>query len=181
MCACAVCWCSQKPEDNVSLELELCVSHLAQVLGTEPRCSIKAVYTWPLTHISNSFILVLFLRFILCMYMHCRSLRHTRRGHRIPLQMIVSHHEVAGNWTQDLWKMEDQPVLLTTEPSLQPPLSCFKIIIYPCIALDVYQYHPPFYFLTVIFHMQISYTSFFFNCSLLVMSAGNLLCRLGWT
>ena len=25
--------------------------------------------------------------------------RHTRRGHWIPLQMVVSHHEVAGNWT----------------------------------------------------------------------------------
>jgi hypothetical protein len=23
--------------------------------------------------------------------------RHTRRGHRIPLQMVVSHHVVAGN------------------------------------------------------------------------------------
>jgi hypothetical protein len=29
--------------------------------------------------------------------------RHTRRGHQIPLQMVVSHHVVAGNWTQDLW------------------------------------------------------------------------------
>jgi hypothetical protein len=38
--------------------------------------------------------------------------RHTRRGHQIPLQMVVSHHVVAGNWTQDL---------LTSEPSLQPP------------------------------------------------------------
>jgi hypothetical protein len=30
--------------------------------------------------------------------------RHTRRGHQIPLQMVVSHHVVAGNWTQNLWK-----------------------------------------------------------------------------
>jgi hypothetical protein len=30
--------------------------------------------------------------------------RHTRRGHWIPLQMVVSHHVVAGNCTQDLWK-----------------------------------------------------------------------------
>jgi len=44
--------------------------------------------------------------------------RHTRRGHQIPLQMVVSHHVVAGNWTQDLWK--GSRVLLTTEPSLQP-------------------------------------------------------------
>jgi hypothetical protein len=30
--------------------------------------------------------------------------RHTRRGHQIPLQMVVSHHVVPGNCTQDLWK-----------------------------------------------------------------------------
>jgi hypothetical protein len=30
--------------------------------------------------------------------------RHTRRGHQISLQMVVSHHAVAGNQTQDLWK-----------------------------------------------------------------------------
>jgi hypothetical protein len=30
--------------------------------------------------------------------------RHSRRGNRIPLQMVVSHPVVAGNWTQDLWK-----------------------------------------------------------------------------
>ena len=30
--------------------------------------------------------------------------RHTRGGHRIPLQMVVSHHVVTGNWTWDLWK-----------------------------------------------------------------------------
>jgi hypothetical protein len=28
--------------------------------------------------------------------------RHTRRGHQIPLRMVVNHHVVAGNWTQDL-------------------------------------------------------------------------------
>jgi hypothetical protein len=30
--------------------------------------------------------------------------RDTRRRHQIPLQMAVSYHMVAGNWTQDLWK-----------------------------------------------------------------------------
>jgi hypothetical protein len=29
---------------------------------------------------------------------------HTRRGHLIPIQMVVSHHVVAGNLTQDPWK-----------------------------------------------------------------------------
>jgi hypothetical protein len=30
--------------------------------------------------------------------------RHPRKGHQILLQMVVSHHMVAGNSTQDLWK-----------------------------------------------------------------------------
>jgi hypothetical protein len=38
-------------------------------------------------------------------------IRHTRRGHQTPLQMVVSHHVVAGNQTQEF---------LTAEPSLQP-------------------------------------------------------------
>jgi hypothetical protein len=29
--------------------------------------------------------------------------RHTGRGHQIPLQVVVSHHVVAENGTQDLW------------------------------------------------------------------------------
>jgi hypothetical protein len=46
--------------------------------------------------------------------------RHTRRGYQIPLQMVVSHHVVAG-------PLEEQSVFLTTKPSLQLPwvfLSC---------------------------------------------------------
>ena len=39
--------------------------------------------------------------------------RHPRRGHQISLWIVVSHHVVAGIWTQ-------QSVLLTPEPSLQP-------------------------------------------------------------
>jgi hypothetical protein len=31
-------------------------------------------------------------------------LTHTRWGDQIPLQTVVSHHMVAGIWTQDLWK-----------------------------------------------------------------------------
>jgi hypothetical protein len=52
---------------------------------------------------------------IICKYT-VAVFRHTRRGHRIQLQMVVSHHVVAGNWSQDL--SEEQSVLLTTEPSL---------------------------------------------------------------
>jgi hypothetical protein len=36
--------------------------------------------------------------FILCIYEYTVAVfRHTRRGHQIPLQMVVSHHVVAGN------------------------------------------------------------------------------------
>jgi hypothetical protein len=41
--------------------------------------------------------------FYVCEYI-VTIFRHTRRGHQISLQMVVSHHVVAGNWTQDLWK-----------------------------------------------------------------------------
>jgi hypothetical protein len=37
-------------------------------------------------------------------YTNIALFRHTRRGHQTPLQMVVSHHVVAGNLTQDLWK-----------------------------------------------------------------------------
>jgi len=46
-------------------------------------------------------------------------LRHTRGGHRIPLQMIVSHH-VAQCWELNSGPLEEQSVLLTAESSLQP-------------------------------------------------------------
>jgi hypothetical protein len=41
--------------------------------------------------------------FSLCMWVHCSCLHTSQRRHQIPLQMIVSHHVVSGNWTQDLW------------------------------------------------------------------------------
>jgi hypothetical protein len=40
--------------------------------------------------------------YILCMWVHCSYLQTPEEG--ILLQMVVSHHVVAGNWTQDLWK-----------------------------------------------------------------------------
>jgi hypothetical protein len=49
--------------------------------------------------------------------------RHTRRGHQISLQMVVSHHVVAGNLTQNSERtLEEQSVLLTRVISPpQPP------------------------------------------------------------
>jgi hypothetical protein len=40
------------------------------------------------------------------------AFRHTRKGHQIPLQMVVS-------WELNTGPLEEQSVLLTTEPSLQ--------------------------------------------------------------
>jgi hypothetical protein len=53
--------------------------------------------------------------------------RHTRRGHQISLQMVVSHHVVAGILNSG--PSEEQSVLLTTEPSLQPPSPLFLIAV----------------------------------------------------
>jgi hypothetical protein len=52
-----------------------------------------------LSHFSF-FLSFLSLRFIYLFYVYEYTVavfRHTRRGHRIPLQMVVSHHVVAGN------------------------------------------------------------------------------------
>jgi hypothetical protein len=41
--------------------------------------------------------------FIICKYT-VAVFRHSRRGYQILLRMVVSHHVVAGIWTQDLRK-----------------------------------------------------------------------------
>jgi hypothetical protein len=75
--------------------------------------------------------------FITCKYT-VAVFRHTRRGRQISLQVVVSHHVVAGIWTLDLRK--SSRVLLPTEPSHQPPQPCIfsvysmkvKMIFYCC-------------------------------------------------
>jgi hypothetical protein len=46
--------------------------------------------------------------------------RHTRRGHQISLQMVVSHDARCGCWELNSEPLKKQSVLLTAEPSLQP-------------------------------------------------------------
>jgi hypothetical protein len=71
--------------------------------------------------------------FIICKYT-VAVFRHSRRGHQILLQMVVSHHVVAGIWTPDLRK--SSRVLLPTEPSHQPPSSVFWVkIICLCVCM----------------------------------------------
>ena len=86
-------------------------------------------YMLELAHHSFIYLLNLFfLRFVCFMVKYTVTVfRHTRRrGHRILLQVFVSHHVVAGIWTQDLRK-SSQWVLLTAEPSLQPHHACFLL------------------------------------------------------
>jgi hypothetical protein len=62
------------------------------------------------------------LRFIFLLYVYeytVAPFRHTRRGHRIPIEMVVSHHVV----------------LLTSELSFQPKVSSLK-------ALHYFSCHP---------------------------------------
>jgi hypothetical protein len=56
---------------------------------------IQAKSSWLMTAFSNLFFFKFFLKFILCMWVHCSYLR-------ISLQMVWSHHVVAGNWTRVL-------------------------------------------------------------------------------
>jgi hypothetical protein len=46
------------------------------------------------------------------------AFRHTRSGHPILLQLVVSHHVVAGNWTQKVWKSSPCSWLLSHLSSL---------------------------------------------------------------
>jgi hypothetical protein len=45
--------------------------------------------------------------------------RHPRKGHQVSLQVVVSHHVVTGDLNSG--PSEGQSVLLTAEPSHQPP------------------------------------------------------------
>jgi hypothetical protein len=87
--------------------------------------------------------------FILCMMCTVAIFRHTRRGHLIPLQMVVSHYVVAGIWTLDLWKnhqwsyqlhhlssqLLNKAVLLATfslSPAFYDPWA-FPLSFWPCL------------------------------------------------
>lgn len=53
--------------------------------------------------------------------------RHTKGGRQISLQMVVSHHVVAGIWTPDLQKSSQ--VLLPTESSHQPAWAILSLFL----------------------------------------------------
>jgi hypothetical protein len=63
----------------------------------EPPNTVCNIYICANIYIYNIYILIIYL-FI----MYTASCLPARRGHLISLQMVVSHHVVAQNWTQDL-------------------------------------------------------------------------------
>jgi hypothetical protein len=79
--------------------------------------------------------------FIICKYT-VAVFRHSRRGRQILLQMVVSHHVVAGIWTPDLRK--SSRVLLPTEPSHQPLLFFNLDYFYYIFSLFTFQMLSPF-------------------------------------
>jgi hypothetical protein len=82
------------------------------------------VSPWKICHITvGSFFFFFFKIYLLYVKYTVAVFRRTRRGHRISLRVVVSHHVVAGIWTSDLRK--SSRVLLPTEPSHQPPVGSF--------------------------------------------------------
>jgi len=86
---------STAPAKVVATGLKYIIKNL-RVFG-QYSCSIK----WLL--LCSFFFLTFIYIFYTCEYT-VAVFRHTRKRHQIPLQIVVSHHVVAGNWTQDLLK-----------------------------------------------------------------------------
>jgi hypothetical protein len=61
----------------------------------------------------------LFIYLFICKYT-VADFRHSRKGRQISLQMVVSHHMVAGIWTHDLWKSSQCSYLLSHLTSPTP-------------------------------------------------------------
>jgi hypothetical protein len=66
--------------------------------------------------------------------------RYTRRGHQISLRVVVSHHVVAGIWTQDLWKSSQCSYLLSHLTSPQHLLRTQFFLLFVGI-LNMYKYY----------------------------------------
>jgi hypothetical protein len=99
--------------------------------------SLHCSHHWLFYFILFYFIFLKDLFIILCKYT-VAVFRHTRRGSQILLQMVVSHHVVAGIWTLDLRK--SSRVLLPTEPSHQP-LFYLYMYVFTCLCVFVPHVH----------------------------------------
>ena len=75
-------------------------------MGSHVHSLITLGYLEPDTFLLKIYLFIIYTTFCLHVCLHARG------GRQISLQMVVSHHVVAA--------LEEQPVLLTIEPSLQP-------------------------------------------------------------
>ena len=84
----------------------------------------RYVYTVPVeaweysllgAHLSNIFLRIyLFIMYtVFCLHVYLQA----SRGHHISLQVVVSHHVVAGNWTHGLWQSSQCSQLLSHSPT----------------------------------------------------------------
>jgi hypothetical protein len=136
--------------NHLKYELETVMSHCVSIgkwtpVHEQPVClsaepSLQSLNN-NLKNWYKSFFLKIYL-FIICKYT-VAVFRHTRRGCQISLQMVVSHHVVAGIWTQDLWKSSQcsYPLSHLTSPpdtNLKNNKSVVKIVAVKLVDIVVH-------------------------------------------
>jgi hypothetical protein len=77
-----------------SLNSDICIKKLYFNTDGFPRSELNS---WALAEKTTFFFFKIY--YFMWVEYTVAVFRHTRRGHRIPLHMVVSHHVVAGNWT----------------------------------------------------------------------------------
>jgi hypothetical protein len=130
-CEMFVCVCVCKTESHVLYHIMYFIISRCYIAENDlepslfwPSSTRRWDYRWTLLYKAKELIFFKDL-FIICKYT-IAVFRHCRRGRQILLQMVVSHHVVAGILTPDLRK--SSRVLLPTEPSHQPKNWYFKNI-----------------------------------------------------
>ena len=76
--------------------------------------------------------------FILCLWVHYRSLQTHQKRASDPI--TDGCEPPCGCWGLNSGPLEEQSVLLTTEPSLQPHHACFKALCCCCFKISFYSY-----------------------------------------
>lgn len=94
-------------------------------------------FTWIWTQVPNTVSVFFFKIYLLCILPYLHVCLLARRGHQISLWMLVSYH-ACGCWELNSGSLQEQPVLLTSEPSLKHEFWLLKWIflnLYFCICV----------------------------------------------
>ena len=145
-CEVKASWCQSPDEDLFCHSSSLDESQSIQCL--ERPCTVPVLYfirsppppvspyseIFPHRVITTPFLLHFFFFLIIYLFHVCEHtvavFRHTRKGSQISLQVFVSHH--IGSWELNSGPLQKQSVLLTAEPSLQPPpIFLSTILLFP--------------------------------------------------